>query len=66
MGCFKTHASGTLDPPEVRNWRIHLIALIASMSALASQFTSLKNGDLGTDYRTSGLRYCSYWRDYGT
>ncbi|KAH7071806.1 quinate permease [Paraphoma chrysanthemicola] len=35
MGCFSTHASGTLDPPEVRNWRIHLIALIASMSALA-------------------------------
>lgn len=37
MGCFNTHASGTLDPPEVRNWRIHLIALIASMSALASK-----------------------------
>jgi VanZ family protein len=37
MGCFSTHASGTLDPPEVRNWRIHLIALIASMSALASK-----------------------------
>lgn len=36
MGCFSTHATGTLDPPEVRNWRIHLIALIASMSALAS------------------------------
>ncbi|KAL5115148.1 hypothetical protein ACEQ8H_006984 [Pleosporales sp. CAS-2024a] len=35
MGCFTTHALGTLDPPEVRNWRIHLIALIASMSALA-------------------------------
>jgi hypothetical protein len=40
MGCFNTHASGTLDPPEVRNWRIHLIALVASMSALASKFTS--------------------------
>ncbi|KAF4983961.1 hypothetical protein FZEAL_753 [Fusarium zealandicum] len=32
---FNTHASGTNDPPEVRNWRIHLIALVASMSALA-------------------------------
>nr|CAI6331998.1 unnamed protein product [Periconia digitata] len=32
---WKTHASGTQDPPEVRNWRIHLIALVASMSALA-------------------------------
>jgi hypothetical protein len=37
MGFFSTHASGTLDPPEVRNWRIHLIALIASMSAVASK-----------------------------
>lgn len=36
MGIFTTHASGTNDPPEVRNWRIHLIALVASMSALAS------------------------------
>lgn len=36
MGLFTTHASGTNDPPEVRNWRIHLIALVASMSALAS------------------------------
>ncbi|KAM5360199.1 hypothetical protein ACJZ2D_013909 [Fusarium nematophilum] len=34
---FNTHASGTNDPPEVRNWRIHLIALVASMSALASE-----------------------------
>ncbi|KAI1843471.1 hypothetical protein JX266_010297 [Neoarthrinium moseri] len=32
---WHTHASGTRDPPEVRNWRIHLIALVASMSALA-------------------------------
>jgi hypothetical protein len=37
MGCFTTHASGTLDPPEVRNWRLHVIACIASMSALASE-----------------------------
>ncbi|KAG9254045.1 MFS quinate transporter QutD [Emericellopsis atlantica] len=32
---WNTHASGTNDPPEVRNWKIHLIALLASMSALA-------------------------------
>ena len=35
---WNTHASGTNDPPEVRNWKIHLIALVASMSALASTF----------------------------
>ncbi|KAK1224675.1 hypothetical protein PQX77_012421 [Marasmius sp. AFHP31] len=32
---WSTHATGTNDPPEVRNWRIHLIALITSMTALA-------------------------------
>lgn len=37
---WNTHASGTNDPPEVRNWRIHLIATVASMSALASEFCS--------------------------
>lgn len=39
MGCWNTHASGTLDPPEVRNWYIHLIAAVASMSALASKIS---------------------------
>lgn len=34
---WSTHATGTNDPPEVRNWTIHSIALVASMSALASQ-----------------------------
>ena len=34
---WSTHATGTQDPPEVRNWRIHLVAFVASMSALASQ-----------------------------
>lgn len=29
------HASGTNDPPEVRNWTIHWVALVASMAALA-------------------------------
>jgi hypothetical protein len=37
MGWFSTHAQGTADPPEVRNWYIHWIALVASMSALASE-----------------------------
>lgn len=37
MGMFSTHAQGTNDPPEVRNWTIHLVALVASMSALASR-----------------------------
>ena len=35
-----SHAKGTNDPPEVRNWKIHLIATIASMSALASESPS--------------------------
>lgn len=34
---FNLHAEGTNDPKEVRNWRIHLIAIIASMSAIASK-----------------------------
>lgn len=62
---WNTHASGTLDPPEVRNWRIHLIALVASMSALASMdLDSSLNQD---DSRfSSGLRYGRYWGYYGT
>lgn len=32
---WNTHASGTLDPPEVRNAFIHYIAIVASMSAFA-------------------------------
>lgn len=35
---FNLHADGTNDPSEVRNWRIHMIAIIASMSAIASKF----------------------------
>jgi hypothetical protein len=34
---FNFHAEGTSDPPEVRNWKIHVIAVIASMSAIASK-----------------------------
>ncbi|WYZ39877.1 hypothetical protein EsH8_IV_000218 [Colletotrichum jinshuiense] len=50
MGFFSTHASGTLDPPEVRNWRIHLIALVASMSALAMGYdTAVIGGTMALD-----------------
>ncbi|CAO2653802.1 Nn.00g032130.m01.CDS01 [Neocucurbitaria sp. VM-36] len=57
MGCFNTHASGTLDPPEVRNWRIHLIALIASMSALAMGYdTAVIGGTMALN---------SFIRDFG-
>lgn len=33
------HASNTNDPPEVRNWRIHLVVVIVSMGAVASKLT---------------------------
>ncbi|EMD85928.1 hypothetical protein COCC4DRAFT_146556 [Bipolaris maydis ATCC 48331] len=57
MGCFNTHASGTLDPPEVRNWRIHTIALIASMSALAMGYdTAVIGGTMALN---------SFIRDFG-
>jgi hypothetical protein len=34
---FQLHANGD-DPPEVRNWRVHLMAIIVSMGALASEY----------------------------
>lgn len=47
---FSTHASGTLDPPEVRNWTIHWIALVASMSALAMGYdTAVIGGTMALD-----------------
>ncbi|KAH7115325.1 quinate permease [Dendryphion nanum] len=47
---WTTHASGTLDPPAVRNWRIHLIALVASMSALAMGYdTAVIGGTMALD-----------------
>jgi len=61
MGCFNTHATGTLDPPEVRNWRIHVIALIASMSALAMGYdTAVIGGTMALnsfirDFKLSGM-----------
>jgi hypothetical protein len=58
---FNTHASGTLDPPEVRNVRIHMVALVASMSALAMGYdTAVIGGTMALDsfrahFRTDGL-----------
>jgi len=47
---FNTHASGTLDPPEVRNARIHTVALVASMSALAMGYdTAVIGGTMALD-----------------
>lgn len=34
---FNLHADNSNDPPEVRNWRVHLIALVVSMGAIASE-----------------------------
>jgi len=47
---FSTHAQGTTDPPEVRNGHIHLVALVASMSALAMGYdTSVIGGTMALD-----------------
>ena len=35
------YAKGTNDPPEVRNWTIHWVALIASMAAVSRKTVSL-------------------------
>ncbi|KAG9693184.1 general substrate transporter, partial [Aureobasidium melanogenum] len=54
---WSTHASGTKDPPEVRNWKIHLVAFVASMSALAMGYdTSVIGGTMALD---------SFRRDFG-
>ncbi|KAK8079086.1 hypothetical protein PG994_002893, partial [Apiospora phragmitis] len=54
---WNTHASGTLDPPEVRNWHIHLIAVVASMSALAMGYdTAVIGGTMALE---------SFVRDFG-
>ena len=54
---LSSHASGTLDPPEVRNWRIHWIALVVSMSALAMGYdTAVIGGTMALD---------SFIRDFG-
>lgn len=46
---FDLHAEGTNDPKDVRNWRIHLIAIIASMSAIASKGVSFYSASLFED-----------------
>lgn len=54
---LSSHASGTLDPPEVRNWRIHWIALVVSMSALAMGYdTAVIGGTMALE---------SFIRDFG-
>jgi hypothetical protein len=42
---FSLHASNTDDPPEVRNWKIHLIAVAVSMGSVAMGYdTSVIGG----------------------
>ncbi|KAF9730957.1 hypothetical protein PMIN02_012201 [Paraphaeosphaeria minitans] len=54
---WSTHASGTQDPPKVRNWRIHMIAMVASMSALAMGYdTAVIGGTMALN---------SFIRDFG-
>ncbi|KAI6511035.1 hypothetical protein MCOR13_000720 [Pyricularia oryzae] len=52
-----SHAAGTNDPPEVRNWTIHWIALVASCAALAMGYDSAVIG--GT------MALDSFKRDFG-
>ncbi|KAK0376799.1 quinate permease [Colletotrichum limetticola] len=50
-------AKGTNDSPEVRNWRIHFIALVASMAALSMGYdTAVIGGTMALD---------SFVRDFG-
>ncbi|KAM3522296.1 hypothetical protein MY4038_008685 [Beauveria bassiana] len=50
MAFLSTHVQGTADPPEVRNWYIHWIALVASMSALAMGYdTAVIGGTMALD-----------------
>ncbi|KAF2758324.1 sugar transporter [Pseudovirgaria hyperparasitica] len=54
---FKLHADGTSDPPQVRNWRVHLMALIVSMGSLAMGYdTAVIGGTMALD---------SFKRDFG-
>ncbi|KAM6513327.1 hypothetical protein FALCPG4_015761 [Fusarium falciforme] len=47
---FSLHAEGTNDPKGVRNWRIHLIAVIASMTAIAMGYdTTVIGGTMALD-----------------
>ncbi|CEN60915.1 Putative Sugar transporter [Aspergillus calidoustus] len=54
---FSLHAENSNDPPEVRNWRIHLIAVVMSMGAIAMGYdTSVIGGTMALD---------SFRRDFG-
>ncbi|KAF4201653.1 hypothetical protein CNMCM8927_001296 [Aspergillus lentulus] len=51
------HAKNSNDPPEVRNWRIHLIAVVMSMGAIAMGYdTSVIGGTMALE---------SFRRDFG-
>lgn len=50
---FNLHASGTEDPPEVRNWRIHLMAIIMSMGSVAMGYDTSVIGGTSKAYSTS-------------
>ncbi|GME53117.1 putative quinate permease protein [Neofusicoccum parvum] len=54
---FNLHADNSNDPPEVRNWRVHLMALIVSMGSIAMGYdTSVIGGTMALD---------SFKRDFG-
>ncbi|CAP92365.1 hypothetical protein E8E15_009136 [Penicillium rubens] len=47
---FNLHADNSNDPPEVRNWRVHLIALVVSMGAIAMGYdTSVIGGTMALE-----------------
>ncbi|KAL2823867.1 general substrate transporter [Aspergillus cavernicola] len=47
---FSLHAGNSNDPPEVRNWRIHVITTIVSMGAIAMGYdTSVIGGTMALD-----------------
>lgn len=71
---FNLHASNTDDPPEVRNWRIHLMAIIVSMGSIAMGYdTSVIGGTSKKTYsicrRSRDLQFPvaldSFKRDFG-
>ncbi|KAF3091158.1 hypothetical protein TWF594_006896 [Orbilia oligospora] len=63
---FNLHADND-DPPEVRNWRVHLIAVVVSMGSLAMGYdTAVIGGTMALDSfkRDFGLNSGSqHWRD---
>ncbi|EAU29436.1 conserved hypothetical protein [Aspergillus terreus NIH2624] len=47
---FNLHADNSNDPPEVRNWRVHFIAVVVSMGAIAMGYdTSVIGGTLALE-----------------